>query len=164
MSDRRFRILVLCTGNSARSQIAEAILATRGVGRIEAGSAGSHPAAQVNPFAIATLRSHRIRWDDKVPKTIDEVAGSPWDLLITVCDHANESCPFFPGDPARVHWGMPDPAAVEGDDAVKATAFEETYHELDRRVESLLMAPLESLDREALIRYAQAVHASRSRT
>lgn len=157
-----FRVLVLCTGNSARSQIAEAILATRGAGRIEAGSAGSHPAPRVNPFAVATLKAHRILWEGKVPKTIDEVAATRWDLLITVCDHANESCPLFPGDPARVHWGMPDPAAVAGSDAVKAAAFEETYHELDRRVESLLMAPLETLDRDALIRYAQAVHVART--
>lgn len=158
-----FRILVLCTGNSARSQIAEAILATRGVGRIEAGSAGSAPAPRVNPFAIATLKAHRIAWAGKVPKTIDEVAETPWDLLITVCDHANESCPFFPGAPARVHWGLPDPAAVEGTDAAKAAAFEATYHELDRRVESLLMLPLESLDRETLIHDAQAVHDARMR-
>lgn len=164
MTEPRFRILVLCTGNSARSQIAEAILATRGAGRIEAGSAGSHPAARVNPFAVAALQAHRIPWAGKVPKTIDEVAGAHWDLLITVCDHANESCPFFPGDPARVHWGMPDPAAVEGADEAKAAAFEETYHELDRRVESLLMAPLETLGREALVRYAQDVHLSRRRT
>lgn len=159
-----FRILVLCTGNSARSQIAEALLATRGVGRIQAGSAGSQPAARVNPHAVATLAAHRIRWEGKVPKTIDDVLGAPWDLLITVCDHANESCPFFPGDPPRVHWGMPDPAAVEGSDAEIAAAFEETYHALDRRVESLLAAPLETLDRDALIRSAQAVHVSRART
>ena len=106
-----FRVLVLCTGNSARSQIAEAILATRGAGRIEAGSAGSHPAARVHPAAVATLRTHRILWEGKVPKRIDDVTGHPWDLLITVCDHANESCPLFPGTPPRVHWGLPDPAA-----------------------------------------------------
>ena len=158
-----FRILVLCTGNSARSQIAEAIFATRGAGRIEAGSAGSHPAPRVNPFAVSTLKAHRIAWEGKVPKTIDEVAGTPWDLVITVCDHANESCPFFPGDPPRVHWGMPDPAAVVGSEAEIAAAFEETYHELDRRAESLLMAPLETLDRDALVRLAQAVHTGRTR-
>ena len=144
--------------------MAEAILATRGIARIEAGSAGSAPAPRVNPFAVSTLKAHRIPWEGKVPKTIDAVAGTSWDLLITVCDHANESCPFFPGDPARVHWGLPDPAAVEGSDERKAAAFEETYHELDRRVESLLMAPLETLDRESLVRYAQAVHVSRTRT
>ena len=162
MSAPRFRVLVLCTGNSARSQIAEAILATRGIGRIEAGSAGSHPAARVHPGAVEVLRAHRIRWEEKVPKTIDAVAGTSWDLLITVCDHANESCPIFPGTPPRVHWGLPDPAAVKGTEAEVAAAFEETYHELDRRVESLLMLPLETLDRETLVRDAQAVHASRA--
>jgi arsenate reductase len=159
-----FRILVLCTGNSARSQIAEAILATRGAGRIKAGSAGSYPAARVHPVAIATLRAHRILWEGKVPKRIDDVTTHPWDLLITVCDHANESCPIFPGAPARVHWGLPDPAAVAGSDAEVAAAFEETYHELDRRVESLMMLPLESLDRDTLVRDAQGVHAARTRT
>jgi arsenate reductase len=159
-----FRVLVLCTGNSARSQIAEAILATRGAGRIEAGSAGSHPAAQVHPVAVTTLRAHRIRWDGRVPKRIDEVTGDPWDLLITVCDHANESCPIFPGTPARVHWGLPDPAAVRGSAAEVVAAFEETYRELDRRIESLLMLPLETLDRETLVRDAQAVHVARTRT
>lgn len=158
-----FRILILCTGNSARSQIAEAIFATRGAGRIEAGSAGSHPAPRVNPHAVQVLGEHRIRWEGKVPKRIDEVTGEPWDLLITVCDHANESCPFFPGTPPRVHWGMPDPASVEGDAAEIHAAFEETYHELDRRVESLLALPLESLDRETLERHAQAVHLARTR-
>ena len=157
-----FRILVLCTGNSARSQMAEAILATRGAGRVEAGSAGSHPAARVHPVAVSTLRAHRILWEGKVPKRIDDVTAHPWDLLITVCDHANESCPLFPGTPPRVHWGLPDPAAVQGS-GVDA-AFEETYHELDRRVESLLMLPLETLDRDTLIRDAQAVHASRTHT
>ena len=157
-----FRILVLCTGNSARSQIAEALLAARGAGRIEAASAGSHPAARVHPVAVTTLRAHRIRWEGKVPKRIDDVTDRPWDLLITVCDHANESCPIFPGSPPRVHWGLPDPAAVQGD--LAAAAFEEAYHELDRRVESLLMLPLETLDRDTLIRDAQAVHTARTRT
>jgi arsenate reductase len=157
-----FRILVLCTGNSARSQIAEAILATRGAGRIEAGSAGSHPAARVHPVAVTTLHAHRILWDGRIPKRIDDVTGHPWDLLITVCDHANESCPLFPGTPPRVHWGLPDPAAATGGEEVVAAAFEKTYHELDRRVESLLMLPLESLDRDTLVRVAQAVHSSRT--
>lgn len=158
-----FRILILCTGNSARSQIAEAIFSTRGAGRIGAGSAGSHPAGRVNPNAVAVLGEHRIRWEGKIPKTIDDVAGTPWDLLITVCDHANESCPFFPGTPPRVHWGMPDPAGVKGDGPTIRAAFEETYHELDRRVESLLALPIESMDRETLERHALAVHVSRTR-
>jgi len=153
-----FRILVLCTGNSARSQIAEAILATRGAGRIEAGSAGSHPAPTVNPHALGTLLRHGIPWEGRVPKGIDDVLGAPWDLLITVCDHANESCPLFPGTPPRVHWGLPDPALVMGTDAEITAAFESTWRELDRRVEALLALPLESLPRAELERAALRIH------
>ena len=153
-----FRILVLCTGNSARSQIAEAVLATRGRGRIEAGSAGSHPAAEVNPNALAALARHGIAWTGRVPKKIDDVAGTPWDLLITVCDHANESCPFFPGTPPRVHWGLPDPAHATGSAEEIAAAFEATYDALDRRIAALLALPLETLDRSALENGARAIH------
>ncbi|MEO6067387.1 MAG: arsenate reductase ArsC [Gemmatimonadota bacterium] len=159
-----FRILVLCTGNSARSQIAEALLATRGARRIEAGSAGSHPATGVNARAVAALARHGIQWEGRVPKSIDEVSGRPWDLLITVCDHANESCPFFPGTPPRVHWGLPDPAAVAGTDAMIDAAFESTWSELDRRVEVLLTLPLERMGREELEKAAQGIHIARTRT
>lgn len=159
-----FSILVLCTGNSARSQIAEALFATRGAGRIEAGSAGSHPAPRVNPIAVKTLARHGIGWEGRVPKSIDEVSGRPWDLLITVCDHANESCPFFPGTPPRVHWGLPDPAAVAGTEAVIDAAFESTWSELDRRVEVLLTLPLERMGREELEKAAQGIHIARART
>lgn len=157
-------MLVLCTGNSARSQIAEALLATRGAGRIEAGSAGSHPAPRVNPFAVQVLSRHGIAWDAKVPKGIDDVLGGPWDLLITVCDHANESCPLFPGTPPRVHWGLPDPAQVAGQETEIVAAFELTYLELARRIEALLTLPLETLSREELERAAQWIHVSRTRT
>lgn len=153
-----FRVLVLCTGNSARSQIAEAILATRGKGRVEAASAGSHPAPRVNPFAVATLAGHGIAWTGKVPKGIDEVLGAPWDLLITVCDHANESCPLFPGTPPRVHWGLPDPAHVMGSDAEISAAFERTYAALDRRISALLAQPLGALPRADLERAARKIH------
>jgi arsenate reductase len=156
-----FRVLVLCTGNSARSQVAEALLATRGADRIVAGSAGSHPAARVHPGAIAVLARHGIAWEGKVPKTIDEVAGTPWDLLITVCDHANESCPIFPGTPPRVHWGLPDPAHVDGVEA-NASAFEAIYRALDGRVAALLALPLETLGRAELERAAQAIHSARA--
>lgn len=155
----RFRVLVLCTGNSARSQIAEALLATRGAGRIEAGSAGSHPAPGVNPFAVQVLARHGIAWNGRVPKGIDAVLGAPWDLLITVCDHANESCPLFPGTPPRVHWGLPDPAQVTGDDATILAAFEETFVALDRRIGALLALPLGSLPRPELERAAREIHA-----
>lgn len=143
-SGARFRILVLCTGNSARSQIAEALLATRGTGRIEAASAGSRPAGRVNPLAIQTLREHGIEWEGREPRSIDSLAGERFDLVITVCDSARDACPFFPGALTQVHWGLPDPAAVEGAEAARR-AFHHTYDVLARRVDALLALPLESV-------------------
>ena len=145
----RFRVLVLCTGNSARSQIAEALLAARGAGRIEASSAGSRPAARVNPGAIAILREHGIAWEGRTPRSVDDVAGERFDLVITVCDDARDACPVFPGAAARVHWGLPDPAAEMEPEAARR-AFRETYDALERRVDALLALPLERLDAAAL--------------
>ena len=105
------RLLFLCTGNSARSQIAEALLNARRDPRIEAGSAGTFPATVVNPHAIAVLRSYGIDAASARPKTIEDVSGQRWDIVITVCDSARESCPVFPGTPVMAHWGIPDPAA-----------------------------------------------------
>src|SRR5215207_9771854 len=105
-----FRVLVLCTGNSARSQMAEALLVTRGAGRIEATSAGSRPAARVNPHAVETLAAHGIPWQGRRPKSVDDVEGERFDLVITVCDRARDACPFFSGAGTQVHWGLPDPA------------------------------------------------------
>lgn len=151
------RVLVLCTGNSARSQIAEALLATRGAGRVEAASAGSHPAARVNPYAVDVLRSHGIRWEEHAPRHVDEVAEEPWDLAITVCDDAREACPVLPGAAARVHWGMPDPAA-ETDPVAAQRAFAATYDALRTRVDALLALPLATLSPPELSRRAQEIH------
>src|SRR5687768_661865 len=96
-SSRPLRLLFLCTGNSARSQIAEALLQQKGRGRFIAGSAGSRPAAAVNPLAIAVLEEHGIPWRGHTPKSVDDVLGERWDFVITVCDRAKESCPIFPG-------------------------------------------------------------------
>ena len=145
-----FRVLVLCTGNSARSQVAEALLATRGAGRIVAASAGSHPAKQVNPLAVEVLRRHGIEWSGRTPKSTDQVTGQEWDLLITVCDHANESCPYLPGMRARVHWGLPDPHTAED--------FEGVWAALERRVSALMALPLESLASDELQHAAQQIH------
>ena len=144
MAGSPFRILVLCTGNSARSQIAEALLATRGSGRIVAASAGSRPATRVNALAIETLREHGIEWAGREPRSIDSLAGERFDLVITVCDSARDACPFFPGALTQVHWGRPDPAAVEGPEAARR-AFRRTYDVLAGRVDALLALPLESL-------------------
>lgn len=157
-----FRVLVLCTGNSARSQIGEALLATRGAtrsaGRVEAASAGSRPAPRVNPYAVEVLRDHGIAWDGGAPKSIDDVVGEHFDLVITVCDNARDACPFFPGATAQVHWGLPDPAD-ETEPAAARRAFADTYDALERRVDALLALPLEQLDPATLRDRAQAIHA-----
>jgi protein-tyrosine-phosphatase len=151
------RILVLCTGNSARSQIAEALLASLGAGRVEAESAGSRPAARVNPYAVEVLRAHGLAWEGRTPKSIDEMTGRRFHLVITVCDNARDACPYFPGAHAQVHWGLPDPAEAT-DPGEARVRFAETYDALLTRVRALLALPLESLEPGELQRRAQAVH------
>jgi arsenate reductase len=146
---RLLGVLFLCTGNSARSQIAEALLAAKGRGRFRVASAGTRIADRVHPGAIEILREHGVDWGGHRPKSIDEIQGEPWDLVITVCDQAKESCPIFPGHPAFAHWGMPDPAAV-ADDAARRRAFRDTHQVLSRRIDLLLALPVETLAQRAL--------------
>ncbi len=153
-----FRVLVLCTGNSARSQIAEALLTTRGAQRLVAASAGSDPAARVNPWALVVLRENGIDWDPESPKGLEGMIGQTWDLVITVCDHARQACPVFPSAGASVHWGLDDPAAVAGTNGEKLEAFREAYRQIDRRVVSLLELPLEQLTSEELAAEARRIH------
>src|SRR5438128_12224679 len=145
-----FRVLFLCTGNSARSQMAEALLNWEGKDRVEAYSAGSRPAAQVNPLAMATLREHGIPWAGHAPRGVDGLEREHWDFVVTVCDRAKEACPIFPGQPILAHWGMPDPAEVVGDEAAKRQAFEAAFLSLSRRIDLLLAQPVEELERLAL--------------
>jgi len=145
-----FRILILCTGNSARSQIAEALFNRKGAGRIVAESAGSHPAARVNPWAVEALQAAGIDWTGHAPRGLDGLQGQPWDAIITVCDNAKEACPIFPGQPIMAHWGMPDPADVHGSDEEIRRAFRDTLLLLNRRIELMLALPIESLQRMAL--------------
>lgn len=156
-----FRVLVLCTGNSARSQIGEALItalgASRPAGVVMAGSAGSRPAPRVNPYAVEALDAHGIAWHGREPKTINDVAGQHFDLVITVCDNAHEACPFFPGATAQVHWGLPDPADETEPVAARA-AFAGTYDALHARVTALLALPLETLPPDELRASAQAIH------
>lgn len=159
---RPLRVLVLCTGNSARSQIGEALLATRGGGRVVAASAGSHPAPRVNPYAVEVLRDHGIAWEGRVPHSIDDVAGEladgeQFDLVVTVCDRARDACPFFPGAAAQVHWGLRDPADTT-EPAAARRAFAATYDALAARVDALLALPLESIAPGELRARAQAIH------
>jgi arsenate reductase (thioredoxin) len=156
-----FRVLVLCPGNSARSQIAEALLTVHGAGRIAAASAGSRPAAAVNPHAIDVLRHHGITWEPDAPKSLEQLPRERFDLLVTVCDDAAEECPYFAGARARVHWGLPDPAGAVEPEAARH-AFERTYGQLARRIEALLALPLEAMAASEVAEAAGAIHRAAS--
>ncbi len=151
------RVLVLCTGNSARSQMAEALFNRLGAGRIVAESAGTQPAARVNPLAIQALAESGIAWEGHPPRTLDGLERERWDFVITVCDRAKESCPIFPGQPMLAHWGMADPAEVGGDEGTRQAAFREALLLLRRRVELMLALPLEKLERMALEARVRAI-------
>ena len=156
MPDKVHEVLVLCTGNSARSILAEALINHRGAGRFRAYSAGSHPTGRVNPFAVATLQRFGLPTEGLRSKSWNEFAGpgSPrLDFIFTVCDNAaGEVCPLWPGQPITAHWGVPDPAAVEGTDEWKLQAFEDTFRILERRVSRFVDLPLSSLDTRDLVR------------
>jgi protein-tyrosine-phosphatase len=155
--DPAFRVLFLCTGNSARSQMAEALLNWKGKGQFQAASAGSRPAARVNPYALDTLREYGVPWTGHPPRSVDGLEREAWDFVITVCDRAKESCPIFPGQPVLAHWGMPDPADVEGDESTKRAAFRDAFLVLSRRIDLLLALPLTKLDRLALEARVRAI-------
>lgn len=156
MSERIYNVLFLCTGNSARSILAESILNLPlvGKGRFHAYSAGSHPAGTVNPFAIELLKNNRIATEGLRSKSWDEfsVPGAPQlDFVFTVCDNAaGEVCPVWPGQPMTAHWGVEDPAAVEGSDAERRKAFFFAYNQLQRRISMFANLPMAKLGRVAL--------------
>ena len=160
-SNKVFNVLFLCTGNSARSVMAEALLAVLGHGRFNSFSAGSHPSGKVQPMAadlaakigfdIRTLRSKN--WDEFAAPDAPQM-----DLIITVCDNAaGESCPLWPGHPVTAHWGVADPAAVEGDEETRRHAYLEAFAVLRRRVELLVALPVEKLDQLALQNRAREI-------
>jgi arsenate reductase len=153
------RVLFLCTANSARSQMAAAMLDAKGRGRFEAHSAGSHPAARVNPFAIEALGAIGIDWSGHQPRSVDGLEREHWDFVITVCDQAKEACPVFPGHPVLAHWAMEDPAALAGTDAQKRRAFELARQLIGRRLDLLLSLPIEKLERLALEKRVRAIGA-----
>ena len=152
--ERVYNVLFLCTGNSARSILAEAILRQSGRARFNAHSAGSHPAGKVNPFALDLLRRVGLPTDALRSKAWDEfaAAGAPsLDFVFTVCDNAaGEVCPIWPGQPMTAHWGLPDPAAVQGSDLDRTNAFRDTFRMLERRIALFTSLPIASLDRMAL--------------
>ena len=153
---RTYNVLFLCTGNSARSILGEAIVndVAIGQGRFRGFSAGSHPKGAVNPYALEVLRDQRMSVDGLRSKSWDEFAGPEapaMDFVFTVCDQAAaEACPYWPGQPVTAHWGLPDPAAVEGTAEDKRRAFRDAFLVLKRRIELLASLPVDTLDRRAL--------------
>ena len=154
MSDQVFNVLFLCTGNSARSILAEAILNRVGAGRFKAFSAGSHPKGEVHPYALQLLKS--LNHDTSFARSKDWAefaapSAPEMNFVFTVCDDAaNESCPVWPGQPMTAHWGVPDPAAVEGTEAEKHLAFADTYRMMNNRISIFISLPMHTLDKLAL--------------
>jgi arsenate reductase len=158
---RPYNLLIVCTGNSARSIMAEALFNTLGKGRFKAYSAGSHPAGKISPFAIELVRALGYPVEDLRSKSWDEFAtpGAPsMDFIVTVCDNAaGEMCPLWPGKPVTAHWGFPDPAAVQGSDEEKRAVFALSLQQIRNRVQLFLSLPLETLDRIAIESQMRAI-------
>jgi len=154
MNDKIYNVLFLCTGNSARSQIAECVMNRHGRGRFKAYSAGSQPQDEVHPFAVQLLQRENYRTESLRSKRWDEfaVADAPqMDFVITVCDNAaNEVCPVWPGQPISAHWPVPDPAAATGNEAERHLAFAQALRRLTQRIDVFINLPVTSLDRLAL--------------
>jgi arsenate reductase (thioredoxin) len=168
MASTPFNVLFLCTGNSARSIMAEAYLNAAGKGRFVAYSAGSHPGGKVNPFALELLQKNRIDTAGLRSKSWDEYAqpGAPeLDFVFTVCDNAaGEVCPIWPGQPISAHWGVNDPAAVQGPDEERRRAFFRVYTELSTRINLFLNLPLDKLDRLVLKKKLEEIGKAGSET
>lgn len=154
VSDKIYNVLFLCTGNSARSILAEAILKREGKGRFESFSAGSQPKGEVHPGAIALLKKLNHDTSFARSKNWSEFAGPEaptMDFVFTVCDNAaNETCPLWPGQPMTAHWGVPDPAAVEGSEAEVGLAFADAYRMLNQRISIFCALPMEGIDKLSL--------------
>jgi arsenate reductase (thioredoxin) len=161
MTEKTYNVLFLCTGNSARSVMAEALLATIGKGRFRTFSAGSHPGGTVNPFAIEQIKATGYPIENLRSKSWDEFAGPDapqMDFVITVCDNAaGEVCPFWPGHPVSAHWGFEDPAAASGTDEEKRAVFARIFRQIMARVNSFASLPLPILDKHAIQRELQNI-------
>jgi len=161
MADRLYNVLFLCTGNSARSILAETLINQWGQGRFRGFSAGSHPKGTVHPIALQLLRKMNMPTEGLRSKSWDEFAAPgapPLDFVFTVCDNAaGEVCPYWPGQPMTAHWSVPDPAAVEGSDTDKWLAFRDAFRMLDNRIKIFTSLPLTSLDRTKLKERVDAI-------
>ena len=161
MDQKTYNILFLCTGNSARSIMAEGLINQLGGGRFTGFSAGSHPTGRVNPLALETLAKLGCDTAGMSSKSWDIYAkpGAPqMDFIITVCDNAaGEACPYWPGRPVTAHWGFPDPSHVEGEDAARRAAFERTAQAIAHRIRLFLSLPLDRLDSMSLQNEIRAI-------
>lgn len=150
-------VLFLCTGNSCRSIMAEALLAHHGAQHFVSRSAGSFPTGQVHPMSLATLKARGMPVSGYRSKSWDEFTGQPIDIVITVCDAAaGESCPIFPGKPLKAHWGVPDPAKFQGTPEETRAEFSRVCDMLERRIKALVRLPVEEMDKDEL---QQKLHA-----
>ena len=153
------KVLFLCTGNSCRSILGEALANHLGEGRILARSAGSQPTGQVHPRALAVLERHGVPVDAPSSKSMDDLEGERFDVIVTVCDAAaGEACPVWLSDAAKAHWGIPDPASAEGTDEEIDAAFEQTYERLRQRLEKLVALDLENTNALGLTASLQKIH------
>lgn len=166
--DRVYNVLFLCTGNSARSILAEVLLNQGGKGRFKAYSAGAYPKGQVHPHALRLIETLKLPTEELWSKSWDEFAkpGAPrLDFIITVCDNAaGEVCPIWPGKPVTAHWGIPDPAAAEGSDAEIASGFAMAARQLRTRIDLFLNLPLTSIDRMTIQNILKDIQAKASRS
>jgi protein-tyrosine-phosphatase len=166
MPDRVYNVLFLCTGNSARSILGEALLNHLGGGRFRGYSAGSHPKGAVHPMSLSVLEDSGIGTAGLRSKSWDEFAGPDapkMDFVFTVCDNAaNETCPIWPGQPMTAHWGVPDPVEVQGTDVEKTLAFADTYRMLNNRISIFTSLPLSSLDELSLQKQLDDIGRSRA--
>lgn len=158
MTDKAYKVLFLCTGNSARSIFGEYLLRRSGGPRFQVYSAGSFPTGRVNPFALRVLKDvYQIDASKARSKSWEEFAEIEFDFVITVCDNARESCPLWPGQPIIAHWGVADPALAEGTDEEKLTQFKQAAQVLAQRIDLFRVLPIEKLDRERLMALVQQI-------
>lgn len=160
-AEKRLKVLFLCTGNSARSILSEYLLRKTAPDRFEVFSAGSHPTGRVHPLSLRILREiYKIDASDARSKSMEELRDVPFDFVITVCDNARESCPFWPGPTIVAHWGVEDPAAVEGPEEHRLAAFQEAARILGRRIELFVSLPFEKLSHLRLQELTREIGAS----
>lgn len=163
MPGKIYNVLFVCTGNSARSVMAEALITILGQGKFKGFSAGSKPGGRVNPFALEQIKSLDFNYpiDEMRSKSWNEFAGEAaphMDFIITVCNNAaGEVCPYWPGHPANAHWGFEDPAALEGSDEEKRTLFNKVFRQIMRKVECFVQLPLHEMDIDAIKRELQTI-------